>query len=111
MRPSRNPRLIQAFSAVLKARRLELGLTQEDLAGEVELDRPFITLMEAGTKQPSLSVLWRVASGLQLSVSELAGRVDQTLQEIMKPGGAGRAKRPVRAAAPAPAKAKPKPRG
>lgn len=76
MRPSRNTVLIKAFSAVLRARRLELGLTQEDLAGAVELDRPYITLMEAGTKQPSLSVLWRVASGLRLTVGELANRVD-----------------------------------
>lgn len=55
---------------------MELGLTQEDVAGAAELDRPYITLMEAGRKQPSLSVLWRVASGLRLTVGELADRVD-----------------------------------
>lgn len=76
MRPSRNITLIKAFSAVLRMRRLELGMTQEDLAGAIELDRPYITLMEAGTKQPSLSVLWKVAAGLQLTVSELADLVD-----------------------------------
>lgn len=79
MRPSRNTALIKAFSAVLRARRLELGLTQEDLAGAIELDRPYITLMEAGTKQPSLSVLWRVAMGLRMTVGELADRVDALL--------------------------------
>lgn len=79
MRPSRNLPLIQAFSAVLKARRLELGLTQEDLAGIVELDRPYITMLEAGRKQPTLSVLWRIAAGLQLSASDLATGVDKQL--------------------------------
>jgi transcriptional regulator with XRE-family HTH domain len=79
MRPSRNLPLIQAFSAVLKARRLELGLTQEDLAGAVELDRPYITMLEAGRKQPTLSVLWRIAGGLQLSAGDLAKRVDEQL--------------------------------
>ncbi len=79
MRPSRNLPLIQAFSAVLKARRLELGLTQEDLAGLVDLDRPYITMLEAGRKQPTLSVLWRIASGLNLSAGELATRVDKQL--------------------------------
>jgi len=59
MRPSRDPDLISAFAAAIKARRLELGLTQEDLAGRIEIDRPFITLMESATKQPSISVLWR----------------------------------------------------
>ena len=79
MRPSRNLPLIQAFSAVLKARRLELGLTQEDLAGLVDLDRPYITMLEAGRKQPTLSVLWRIASGLNLRAGELATRVDKQL--------------------------------
>jgi len=77
MRPSRNTVLIKAFSAALRARRLELGMTQEDLAGVIELDRPYITLMEAGTKQPSLSVLWRLALGLRLTAAELAKRVDE----------------------------------
>ena len=57
MRPSRNDLLIKAFSGVLKARRLALGLTQEDLAGAIELDRPYITLIESGAKQFSLSVV------------------------------------------------------
>ena len=79
MRPSRNLPLIQAFSAVLKARRLQLGMTQEDLAGTIELDRPYITMLEAGRKQPTLSVLWRIAAGLELSAGELATRVDKQL--------------------------------
>ena len=79
MRPSRNLSLIQAFSAVLKARRLELGMTQEDLAGAIDLDRPYITMLEAGRKQPTLSVLWRIAAGLQLSAGDLATRVDEQL--------------------------------
>jgi transcriptional regulator with XRE-family HTH domain len=79
MRPSRNLPLIQAFSAVLKARRLQLGLTQEDLAGLIELDRPYITMLEAGRKQPTLSVLWRIAAGLDLSAGDLATRVDAQL--------------------------------
>jgi transcriptional regulator with XRE-family HTH domain len=77
MRPSRNVSLIQAFSAVLKARRLALGLTQEDLAGLVDLDRPYITMLEAGRKQPTLSVLWRIAAGLDLSAGDLAARIDE----------------------------------
>ena len=79
MRPSRNLPLIHAFSAVLKARRLQLGLTQEDLAGIVDLDRPYITMLEAGRKQPTLSVLWRIAAGLELSAGDLAARVDEQL--------------------------------
>ena len=94
MRPSRNPSLIHAFSAVLKARRTELGLTQEDLAGATELDRPFITMMEAGRKQPTLSVLWRLASGLQLSLAELSARIDVALVMIQSPAASASEAKP-----------------
>lgn len=83
MRPSRNNLLIRAFSAAIKSRRLALKLTQEDLAGRIELDRPYITLLEAGTKQPTISVLWRIASGLDLTVSELAALVDKRLAALL----------------------------
>lgn len=82
MRPSRNDLLIRAFSAAIKARRLDLQLTQEDLAGRIELDRPYITLLEAGAKQPTISVLWRIATGLELTVSELAALVDGRLERL-----------------------------
>lgn len=82
MRPSRNDLLIRAFSAAIKSRRLELQLTQEDLAGRIELDRPYITLLEAGTKQPTISVLWRIATGLELTVSELVALVDKRLAAL-----------------------------
>ena len=87
MRLSRNPLLIQALSATIKARRLELNLTQEALAGHVDLDRPFITLMESGKKQPTVSVLWRLASGLQMTVAELAACVDERLDRLQNPPG------------------------
>lgn len=79
MRPSRNDLLIRAFSVAIKLRRLEMQLTQEDLAGRIEIDRPYITALEAGTKQPTISVLWRIAKGLDLTVSELAALVDTRL--------------------------------
>jgi transcriptional regulator with XRE-family HTH domain len=76
MRPSRNQKLIEALAVEIKARRQELALTQEDLAGRCDLDRPFISLIEVGKKQPTISVLYRLASALELSFAELAGRVE-----------------------------------
>jgi transcriptional regulator with XRE-family HTH domain len=82
MRPSRNELLIRAFSAAIKSRRLEIELTQEDLAGRIEIDRPYITALEAGTKQPTISVLWRIALGLDLTVSQLSELVDKRLVRL-----------------------------
>jgi transcriptional regulator with XRE-family HTH domain len=82
MRPSRNDLLIRAFSSAIKSRRLEMNLTQEDLAGRIDIDRPYITALEAGTKQPTISVLWRIALGLGMTVSELAALVDKRLVKL-----------------------------
>lgn len=84
MRPSRNALLVEALASVLKQRRNELGLTQEDLAGAVELDRPYITMIESARKQPTISVLWRLAAGLQLSAADLAARIDDKYQQLSK---------------------------
>jgi len=77
MRPSRNTILLQALGTALKERRNELGLTQEDVAGQAEIDRPFITMIESAKKQPTISVLWKLAAALQLSPGDFAERVDR----------------------------------
>jgi hypothetical protein len=51
----------------------------------VELDRPYITMPEAGREQPTLSVLWRVAAGLNLGTGDLATRVDKQLVAFGQP--------------------------
>lgn len=75
MRPSKNTRLMEALAIELKVRRVQLGLTQEDLAGRCELDRPYISLIEVGRKQPTISVLLLLADGLELSLSGFMERV------------------------------------
>ncbi len=80
MRPSKNQPLINALATEIKRRRAELGFSQEDLAGWCELDRPYISLIEVGRKQPTLSVLLRLADGLQYSLAELMERVQARYQ-------------------------------
>jgi transcriptional regulator with XRE-family HTH domain len=77
MRASRIPDLVEALGAEVAERRLELGFTQQDLASFSGLDRPYISLLEKGRKQPTLSVLFRLAVGLGLTLEELAGRVER----------------------------------
>lgn len=82
MRPSTLPLLIKALALEIKVRRLELGLSQEDLAGRMEIDRPYISLIEVGRKQPTLSVLYKLAAGLDLSLSELMARVESRYKHM-----------------------------
>ena len=58
-------------------RRRALGFSQEDLAGHCQLDRPYISLIEVGRKQPTLSVLLRLADGLQYSLAEFMQLVQE----------------------------------
>ena len=75
MRPSKNQLLINALATEIKLRRRALGFSQEDLAGHCQLDRPYISLIEVGRKQPTLSVLLRLADGLQYSLAQFMGLV------------------------------------
>ncbi|EWS54902.1 MULTISPECIES: helix-turn-helix transcriptional regulator [unclassified Methylibium] len=84
MRPSRNQALIDALGVEVKVRRQELAFTQEDLAGRCDLDRPFISLIEVGKKQPSLSVLHRIASALDLKFGEFCDRIDARYRKALK---------------------------
>lgn len=77
MRPSKNIQLMQALAIEIKVRREQLGFTQEDLAGRAELDRPYISLIEVGKKQPTLSVLLRISHGLDLSLAVFMRRVER----------------------------------
>jgi len=77
MRPSKNQALINALATEIKLRRRELGFSQEDLAGHCQLDRPYISLIEVGRKQPTLSVLLRLAEGLQYPLADFMGRVQR----------------------------------
>lgn len=77
MRPSKNQALINALATEIKLRRRALGLSQEDLAGHCQLDRPYISLIEVGRKQPTLSVLLRLADGLQYSLAEFMSLVQE----------------------------------
>ena len=84
MRPSRNPELIAALGIEVKARRTELEMTQEDLAGRMGIDRPFISLIEVGRKQPTISVLYALAAALELRLEEFAARIDARYSKASK---------------------------
>lgn len=68
--------LAVAFGQVLRDRRLAAGLSQEKLALEAGLDRTFVSLLERGGRQPTLSTLWRLAEALRIRPSDLVTAVE-----------------------------------
>ena len=66
-------RAIQRFGKQLQRLRTRRGLTQEQLAVTASLSRTFLTKLELGQHDPTLSTLVRLAKALRVSVAELLG--------------------------------------
>ena len=74
MARGRNSALVEAFGAVLREARSSAGLSQEELAFQADVDRTFVGLLENAKRQPSISVLFAVASALGLAPETLVER-------------------------------------
>lgn len=70
---------IKAFGLVVRQMRKARGLSQEALADEAHLDRTFISQLETGTKQASLTTIFRLASALRIDASDLLRQVEDRL--------------------------------
>ena len=59
------------FGNAVRKARIAAGLTQEDLADRSGLDRSYIGGVERGERNPTLSVIERIAESLGVSLAEL----------------------------------------
>jgi transcriptional regulator with XRE-family HTH domain len=66
-------RAIQRFGKQLQRLRTRRGLTQEQLAVKAGLVRVYVTKLEQGEHDPTLTMLVRLAKALRVSVTELLG--------------------------------------
>lgn len=71
----------EAFGKVLRRVRREAGLTQEQLGFEADLRRTYVSLLELGQQQPSLTTILKLAAALQRRPGEL---LDLTANELNK---------------------------
>ena len=66
----------ERFGDGVRARREELDLTQEDLAGKAGIHRTYLSDIERGSRNVSLINIEKVAASLSLTISELFQRID-----------------------------------
>lgn len=71
----------EAFGKVLRRVRREAGLTQEQLGFEADLRRTYVSLLELGQQQPSLTTILKLAAALRRRPGEL---LDLTANELNK---------------------------
>jgi len=74
---SDSPAFQLALGLAVKARRQELGLTQEQLDNDSDLHQRWISNVENGKRNPSYASLRRLAAGLHLTTAELIARAEQ----------------------------------
>lgn len=65
-----------AFGKVLRERRKLAGLTQEKLAMEADVQRNYVSLIERGVHQPTINVIFKLASALGCQPSALIADVE-----------------------------------
>jgi transcriptional regulator with XRE-family HTH domain len=74
-------KLDDAFGKTIRKKRLEKLLTQEDLAKESILSRPYISDLEMGKKDPGLFTIFKLAHALELKPSVLIDEVELIFRE------------------------------
>ena len=68
------------FGLVLRRVRKEANLSQEALALEADLQRNYISLIELGTNQPTITTIFKLARALKIKPNELIGLVEQEMK-------------------------------
>jgi transcriptional regulator with XRE-family HTH domain len=71
--------VVNTFGAVLRERRLQAELTQEQLALEADIRRTFVSMLELGQHQPTLTMLFTLANALGCAPSDLLLEVEQRI--------------------------------
>ncbi len=65
-----------AFGKVLRQLRQNQGLSQEQLGFEADLRRTYVSILELGQQQPSLTTIIKLAQALNITASHLIALVE-----------------------------------
>jgi transcriptional regulator with XRE-family HTH domain len=78
--PVRTDNISAVFGQVLREQRNSRGISQEDLALSANVDRTFVSQMERGIRQPSITTLIKLAGALNIAPSLLVQKVEKLLR-------------------------------
>lgn len=76
--PRRNPVAI-AFGDVLRAARSQAGMSQEALGLACDVDRTYVSMLERGERQPTLSTIFALSRHLGVAADVLVARTGKAL--------------------------------
>jgi len=69
-----------AFGKVIRELRVKAGLTQEQLGFEADLRRTFISILELGQQQPTLTTIMKLAFALGTTASAIIATVEEMIR-------------------------------
>ena len=66
------------FGRNLRAQRIKCQFTQEQLAERADLDRTYISGLERGVRNPTITIVAQLASALNVNPTTLLGKSDKS---------------------------------
>lgn len=78
--------LYLCLGEVIQKRRRQLKLSQEELSRRASINRPFLSNVEQGKRNPSIGALTSIAEGLETRVSKLMLSCEECIKERQDSG-------------------------
>jgi transcriptional regulator with XRE-family HTH domain len=69
-----------AFGQVLRKHRLAAGLSQEQLGLDADVQRNFISLIETGQNQPTITTIFKLAHALNVKPSKFVSEAEKLIE-------------------------------
>lgn len=63
--------ILTELGHLIRGKRQQAGISQEELAARSGLDRTYISGVERGTRNPSVTALLKIANGLRITIANL----------------------------------------
>ncbi len=73
-----------AFGEAVRRLRQKLSLSQENLAAEAQLDRTYVSSLERGHRNPTLTTIVKVSGALRVSASSLLAEMEDPDREASR---------------------------
>lgn len=69
--------LVSALAGVLEKRRQEVGISQEELAKRAGISRTYLSDIERGLRNISISTLTKLAQAMDITASRILARAEE----------------------------------
>jgi transcriptional regulator with XRE-family HTH domain len=76
------PDIGSLFGEVLSRHRANAGISQEELALRADVDRTFVSRLERGIRQPTITTLIALAQALDVNAADLVRETEVALRRL-----------------------------